>query len=1046
MIEIFCEGEASPLCVDNPSPELSWLFESEAGFNEVRTLVSHSAHGLQDGSDLCWDSGWQQIGERTSVFYAGTGLESRRRYFWKHVFRKSGAMAIESSVGEWKMGLLKREDWGGIWMGREELPEFPPCPLVNASWIWVSPFSRKSGCTRGEFSFKKDFEVLGEIVRAELWTQADQKAAIYVNHQRVGEAVSVIHSGANSLYALPLGIDIAPFLVQGANNVRFDVSSHYTNEERDFRGECFPAGVAATIEIQTPTGLVTFQSDDSWEVLANSKGEEVSPVLRSVKVASFGGSPWDTVVPSAFPQLAARYFRKDFYLDTTDGDFFAYVCGLGLFELSINGMRVGDEVLSPGQTDYEKRVIYRGFKVQNLLRIGKNTIGLLLGNGRYFSPRDRLPIPLRNFGCPRFLFQLDRDSEPVVVSDSSWKVSTQGPLGWNNEFDGERFDCRIPFDHWDEPQFADAAHWPSAEPVSAPGGLLVSQRNSPQRVIRSIAVPPKPLPPNTRVIYNLGENIVGWCRIRGTGVCGAKLELRYAEKLDRNGELYTENLRTALVRDVVILPEGSFTYCPRFSFHGFQFVELKTDENGVVIETIHAEVVHDDLPRVGTFDSSNEVLTGLMENAARGYNGNYHGIPTDCPQRDERLGWLGDRHNSVTGETYLFDVRRFYRKWLEDFEDAQMANGSVPDVVPNYFRLYTDNVTWPSCVTFLPMCLFLHCGDRQVVEAHYPMMKRWVDHMLSYARDGIMERDVYGDWCVTPESPELIFTLDSSRKTNPVVLSTAYLYKNVENLAFFARLLRHDRDAAKYREVADLIRHGFHEKLFNTQEGFYDNGSQTSCVVPLAFGLVPKEYEDAVFRRLISKLTETGKAELGVGLIGVQWILRELSKRGCIDLAFELATRTEYPSWGYMLRQGATTFWELWNGDTANPHMNSGNHIMLIGDLVTWFYECLGGIQPCLDSPGFSRIRLNPQFPKLLDRVSVNFRSVRGVVSSEWERMGTTIRWRVNIPPTAVAEIECLVRSGARVWIQGKEMKAGACPILQPGFHEMEIIPTEGPK
>jgi alpha-L-rhamnosidase len=427
-------------------------------------------------------------------------------------------------------------------------------------------------------------------------------------------------------------------------------------------------------------------------------------------------------------------------------------------------------------------------------------------------------------------------------------------------------------------------------------------------------------------------------------------------------------------------------------------------------------------------------LNRIYKNIVWGVSGNYRSISTDCPQRDERQGWLGDRSAECKGETYLFNTAALYAKWLQDMADAQKPSGSVSDVCPAYWPLYSDNVTWPSSTVIIPGALREQFADDGIIDSHYASAKKWMDYMGGFVTNGIIARDSYGDWCVPPEDPKLIHSNDPARKTAKAVLATAYFYHDSLLMARYATLLGKVDDARRFTALAEKLKTAFNEEFFHADTGQYDNGSQTSCVLPLAFGLVPDGERERVFGHLVSKIMTESQGHIGTGLIGGQWLMRVLTAGGRADLAYSIATQKTYPSWGYMVEKGATTIWELWNGDTADPAMNSGNHVMLVGDLGIWLYESLAGIKSDPEQPGFKHIIMRPEPVGDLRFVKASHRSPYGLIVSDWQKQDGLFRWKVTIPANTTATVYVPATSAESVMEKGK-------PISQA--HGVKLVKME---
>lgn len=703
--------------------------------------------------------------------------------------------------------------------------------------------------------------------------------------------------------------------------------------------------------------------------------------------------------------LPARWLRKEFTVSTTIKRATVYFSGLGWSELYINGQKIGDHVLSPPLSQYPKREYYETYDVTGSLNNGSNAVGVVLGNGRFFAPRANAA----NAGYPKLILQLHIEfadgTATNILSDASWKLTTNGPITANNEYDGEDYDARKEFPGWSKAGFDDSA-WQPVELVSAPEGVLSAMRQEPIRVTEEIKpVSMKEIKPGV-YIFDLGQNIAGWCKLKVEGPAGTQVTLRHAETLVPDGELYTANLRSAKVTDVYTLKGGSEeTWQPRFTLHGFRYVEMTGFPGKPTLDSLTGCVVGDDLPAIGDFECSNPLINKIYQNIVWGVRDNYRSIPTDCCQRDERQGWLGDRAEESRGETYFFDNDALYSKWMQDIADCQRPSGSISSVCPAYWRVYVDDVTWASASVVIPGMLRDQFGDEHVVAEHYDCAKKWIDYMEGFITNGIISRDEYGDWCMPPEDPKLIHSRDPSRITRGPLLATPFFYNDLRLMRSYALQLGKTDDAEHYGKLAESMKDAFNKQFLNRNTGQYDNGTPTSSVLPLAFNMVPPELRYRAFQYLVNKLTDTWHGHIGTGLVGGKYLLRVLSENGRPDLAFNIVTQTNYPGWGYMVEHNATTIWELWNGDTADPAMNSGNHVMLIGDLAIWLYEDLAGIKPDPQQPGFKHIIMRPLPVGYLKYVKASHRSPYGWIRSEWHQEENEFDWHIDIPANSTATI-----------------------------------------
>ena len=767
-------------------------------------------------------------------------------------------------------------------------------------------------------------------------------------------------------------------------------------------------------------------------------------------------SPGDS--ETQWSRLAARYLRKEFVVSKPVKYATVHLSGLGLYELFINGQRVGNQVLAPAPTDYRKTVLYNTYDVTSLLNANsvsatpnavstnRNALGVTLGNGRYYTMRQNYkPYKIPNFGYPKLRLNLiieytDGTSE-TIASDAGWKLTTEGPIRSNNEYDGETYDARNELVNWSKPGYDDS-QWMSAQRVAIPDGTLRAQMIPGMKVTETLrpvsmkkfangtvagkktGLGTNPLFKSPRYILDFGQNMAGWVRLRIKGAAGDTIRLRFAETLDKEGNLFVDNLRDARVTDTYIAsgrePKGA-TWAPCFIYHGFRYVEV-TGYPDPQLSDFTAEVVEDEMAHTGRFASSNETLNAVVKNAFWGIRSNYKGMPVDCPQRNERQPWLGDRVMGCWGESYLFDNGSFYAKWADDISDAQRSDGCIPDVAPAFWNYYSDNVTWPTALPMVCDMLYTQYGNNEPMRRNYPAIKRWIAHLQAefQEKEGIITKDKYGDWCVPPEALDLIHSRDPKRQTDGSLISTAYYLKVLQLMHRFASAQGLTAEAEVWETEERRVKDAFNARFLHVKSGtsavpghvlypdsvYYGNNTVTANILPLAFGLVPKPQVEEVVKNVVAGIITTNKGHLSTGVIGTQWLMRELSRKGHAGVAYLLATNKTYPSWGYMAENGATTIWELWNGNTANPEMNSGNHVMLLGDLLPWCFENLAGIRPHRQRVGFKHLVLRPNFEiQELSRIDASYETPYGKVVSQWSKTPMHLNWIIEIPANTTAEV-----------------------------------------
>ena len=742
--------------------------------------------------------------------------------------------------------------------------------------------------------------------------------------------------------------------------------------------------------------------------------------------------------------LPAIYLRDQFDLSHRIKRAVAYFCGIGLGRMYINGKRTSDAQLSPPLSWYPKRCYYVARNVTPLLHKGENAIGVILGNGRAYGLGG--PAAYTIHIPPRMILMIHityaDGTSSVVTSGPQWKMTDRGPIRMNSEYNGETYNTAMQMPGWNKVDYH-AAGWKSAELVHPPGGKLLAMMQFPIKITQILhPIKVAEVAPG-KWMFDMGQNMVGWCRIHiPNAPAGTKIILRHGESLVRNGKLtvnlnpsaghgqlhlYVANLRSAKQTDTVIMDgKGGITWHPIFTYHGFRFVELLGYPGKPTLSTLEGQEVHDALPRTGSFACSDKLVDQLFHNCRWGIQNNYRSIPTDCPQRDERQGWMGDRGMESRSESFVFNTELFHDKWLWDMQSAQRPSGDISDVNPPYWAFYTHDVTWPSTFIYLPGTLYLQYGQISPIRDHYAAMAKWINFQLRMVHHGITRADSYGDWCSPARSPLKIHSSDPNRATPKVVLATATLYKDLTLMAWYAGILHHPSQRQHWLAEAHRLKVGFNKYAWNATGHYYGNGSDTACILALASGITPKNRQADVIRRFLWRMNKRQDDHVGVGVIGMQWIFNEMSRMGQSQLAWKMLNKTTYPGWGFMIKHGATTVWELWNGNTANPAMNSEDHVMFIGDMLTWLFQYVGGIQSSMIHVGFKHVIMDPHILGKLTWVRCYHRSPYGKIISNWKISDGEFIWHVRVPPNSTATVEIPAKDAADVQLNGAAIKPHA--------------------
>ena len=724
-----------------------------------------------------------------------------------------------------------------------------------------------------------------------------------------------------------------------------------------------------------------------------------------------------------------------------------YISAMGMYEAQINGERLGDAFFTPGWTAYRKRIQYQVYDVTSSVRQGNNAIGVTLGNGWYTGFIGWGNHNHEYGKYPALFFQLEirytNGTSQIIVSDESWRSSTSSIM--NSEiYHGETIDNRNEKTGWTMPEYDDTK-WIRVNILPAPHADLVATYNEPVRKHEQF----KPLKifktPSGEQVIDFGQNLVGFVTVKISGKKGDTITIKHAEILDKDGNFYTGNLRAAKAKDIYVLKgEGVETFEPHFTFHGFRYIKIEGLPEEINPDNFTAVALYSDMKPTGTFASSSSLINQLQHNIQWGQKGNFLDIPTDCPQRDERLGWTGDAQAFSRTATFNMDVHNFFVKWLKDLALDQLPNGSVPYVIPNVLGEDAAGSTgWADVATIVPMNMYLAYGDKQILSEQYNSMKAWVDYMTSQSKDNLWNTGFhFGDWLFYRPSDD---NDGSAAVTDKYLIAQCFRAHSTQLLIDAATILGKTGDVLKYTSLLNDIKEAFHHE-YVTPGGRLVSGTQTAYVLALQFDMLPMNLRDQAVERLVQNINSYNN-HLTTGFLGTPYLCHVLSRFGKTGLAYQLLLQETYPSWLYPVKMGATTIWERWDGikpdsTLQTPGMNSFNHYAY-GAIGDWMYRVVAGINTETDGAGYKKIRIQPYIDKKLTNVSASLLTNYGTVSSAWISGDGKLRLTVEIPANTTASVFIPAKNSDSIMESGKPLNA-VKEIQVKGYENGFVIVTSG--
>jgi alpha-L-rhamnosidase len=721
----------------------------------------------------------------------------------------------------------------------------------------------------------------------------------------------------------------------------------------------------------------------------------------------------------------APMFRKAFRVEKPVRRATVYVCGLGYYELRLNGKKVGDHVLDPAFTRYDRRALYVTYDVTAQVARGDNALGVMLGNGWFNFTVDAAwyfdEAAWR--ARPRMLLQLVVEladgTTQTVVSDGTWKFATS-PILSNALLNGETYDARLEVPRWDTAGFDDKA-WADARVAEAPKGILSAQMAQPIRATQVLKTASLTQPKPGVFVFDMGQNIAGVAQLSVRGPAGTAVTLLYGESLNPDGTVNQKEIKVHTydgefqVDRYILKGSGLEEWQPRFVYSGFRYVQVTGFPGKPTPASLRAVAVHTDLEGTGSFECSNGLLNDIQRCTRWSYANNFHGHPTDCPQR-EKNGWTGDAHLAAEAGLYNFEPSASYTKWMRDFHDEQRITGELPGIVPTggWGYKWGNGPAWDCAYVLIPWYLYEYRGDRRILAEHYDRLKLYVDYLASRAVNGIVSIGL-GDWC------------PAKTKTPANITSTGYYYADAVIVSKIAALLGRKEDAAHYAALAADIRKAFNHAFFDAKTKQYGGGTQTALSCALYQGLVEPQNVAGVVSNLVANVA-VHDGHLDCGILGTKYLLHALTDNGRADVAYTIVSQTTAPGWGNWIKRGATTLWEDWEGKSSLDHI-------MFGDVSAWFYETLAGIQPDPSAPGFKKIIIRPAAVGDLKWVRASHDSLHGKIVSDWKREGEKFHLQVTIPANTTATVFIPARSAADITEGGKPLDKAAC---------VKVMRTEG--
>jgi hypothetical protein len=986
-----CDSRQNPIGIDSWNPRLSWQLQTTTAGERAQAqtafevLVASSTNLLANSQGDLWDSG-KIVSSNIGTNYSGTTLTSARQVFWTvRVWDKYNQASAWSPAATWTMGLLNPTDWQGGWLVSTNNSSLS---LNGCNWIWYPEGNPASSAPVATRYFRKTVSVRSDsaLTSAILLLTSDNAYVAYVNGTNIGQ-------GADYTVATPF--TVTGQLQPGANTIAIAASNGGTSPNA--------AGLIGKLILNYADGTQTnILMDATWKAQNSLTSNWQLPGLNdsswtnALVLGAFGISPWGTGLTV---QTSLPIFRRQFMVNPGLQRAVIYICGLGEYELSANGAKVGNALLAPGWSKYDKTCLYDTLDLTSYLTNGNNAVGVMLGNGMYnVQPTSRYTKFTGSFGLPTMIAQIElfytNGTSQVIPTDAYWQT-TSGPITYSQVYGGEDYDARLVQAGWNQAGF-NAASWSPAFVTNGPGGILRGQSHAAPPIVATQTLQPiqTNILSSSTIVYDLGQNAALIPTLMAHGPAGATIQITPAELTNADGTVNRGSVGGGSAYwQYTLAGTGSETWTPKFYYHGCRYLQVVlTAAPGAsslpVVDSLSGTVIQSEAASVGNFSCSSDLFNCTRTLIRWAQRNNLISILTDCPHR-ERLGWLEQYNLHGPSLRYEFDVGTLFAKTMQDMADSQTTSGLQPSIAPEYVVFgggFRDSPEWGSSVIIVPWQHYLFTGDSTLLQSYYSAMTNYFGYLQNQAVNNFLNYpNGLGDWYdIGPNAPGY------SQDTPISLTADAYYCMDAQILGQVATVLGNKNDGARFNTLATNIGNAFNSTYYSSANGYYATGSQTAQSLPLYLGLVNATNQAAVVSALVANVNAQG---LTAGDIGHRYLLRALADMGRSDVVYSLHGGTNDPGYGYILNQGATALTEAWD---ANPG-DSQDHFML-GHITEWFYHDLAGIQLDPSAPGFQNVIIKPAFVSGINSVSANYNSVRGLIASIWTCTNNQATLNVTIP------------------------------------------------